>query len=120
MPYIGAMKQFIAILICMGALAQPALSQSAETGENPEAEDGLSLVEEGLQLFLRGLLEEMEPTFDDLRQFTEDMGPALEELREMLGDMSDYEAPEVLENGDIIIRRKTPPETPLKDGEVEI
>ncbi len=117
MAYIGPMKHFIAILICLGALAQPALSQSAETNET---EDGLSLVEEGLQLFLRGLLEEMEPTFDDLRQFTEDMGPALEELREMLGDMSDYEAPEVLENGDIIIRRKTPLEVPLKDGEVEI
>ena len=38
-----------------------------------------------------------------------------------VGDLSAYHAPEVLPNGDIIIRRKTPQETePLPEGEIEL
>ncbi|MEP2782984.1 MAG: hypothetical protein ABJO67_04845 [Pseudoruegeria sp.] len=108
------MKQILTLTLCASLLAFPVTADTTETEEGP------SLVEEGLQLFLRDLLEEMEPTFDDLREFTKEMGPALEELREKLGDMSDYHTPEVLDNGDIIIRRKTPLEVPLKEGEIEI
>ncbi len=38
----------------------------------------------------------------------EELGPALESLAEQLGDLNAYHPPEVLENGDIIIRRKAP------------
>ena len=34
--------------------------------------------------------------------------PRLRELRDAIGNLDDYEAPEMLPNGDIIIRRKTP------------
>ena len=36
----------------------------------------------------------------------DEMGPAMIELMDEVKDWSAYEAPEILENGDIIIRRK--------------
>ena len=64
--------------------------------------------------------QEMEPA---LRQFVEEMGPALRDLMDQVGDLSAYHPPEVLPNGDIIIRRKSPLElqdTPAPDGEIEL
>lgn len=47
--------------------------------------------------------------------------PWLAELAQMLGDVSGWHAPEVLENGDILIRRRQPVEpevAPPDDGPV--
>ncbi|MGC1503006.1 MAG: hypothetical protein WA782_02590 [Sulfitobacter sp.] len=97
-----------------------------------QAEDapGLSLMERGAQMFLEGILKKMEPAIEDLqglademapalRQFADEMGPKLSELLSEVEDWSVYLPPEVLPNGDIIIRRKlehpmTPPETPAE------
>lgn len=70
--------------------------------------EGLSLLEEGTRLFLRGLMAEIEP--------------ALDELRQGLMALDGYHAPEILPNGDIIIRRKTPEEMERqkKADEIEI
>ena len=68
--------------------------------------EGLSLLEEGTRLFLKGLMAEMEP--------------ALDELRQGLMALDGYHAPEILPNGDIIIRRKRMPETPEGPGPDEI
>ncbi len=84
-----------------------------------EAEDGSSLMERGARLFLEGLLREMEPAIEELqgladeaepalRQFAERMGPALAGILGRIDDLSNYELPEMLPNGDIIIRRKVP------------
>ena len=101
-------------------------------GASAEEEDGsgLSLMERGAQLFMEGILKEMEPAIDGfsdlaeqmepaLRNFAQEMGPRLTELLEQVEDWSAYEAPEVLPNGDIIIRRKpdhpmVPPDTPTE------
>ena len=48
-------------------------------------------------------------TRDTLKGFLDLMGPELDRLGEAITDWSAYHPPEVLENGDIIIRRKTPP-----------
>ena len=86
--------------------------------------DGPSLMERGAQMFLEGLMKEVEPRLDDLqglaeefgpamRGFFAEMGPALGELMREVEDWSAYHPPEMLPNGDIIIRRKEPePETP--------
>lgn len=86
-------------------------------------------MERGAQLFFEGLMQEMEPAIEEfqgltddfapaLRDFATKMGPKLTELMDEIEDWSVYEAPEVLDNGDIIIRRKPdapdiPPVTPV-------
>lgn len=80
-------------------------------------ESGSSLMERGAKLFLEGILKEVEPTVKDLqgmidemepalKEFVERMGPALETLLEAVEDFSAYHPPEVLPNGDIILRKK--------------
>ncbi|GHA54372.1 hypothetical protein GCM10008927_20220 [Amylibacter ulvae] len=41
-----------------------------------------------------------------LEDMIEEFAPSLEALRDQIGDLNYYETPEVLPNGDIIIRRK--------------
>jgi len=113
------MKQFIAITALIITTGLPLAAQEVE---NSETEDGLSLMEQGAKLLLRGLLEEMEPAIEDLKGMGEEMsdkmaewgaqmGPALADLMTRIDDMRNYDAPEILPNGDIIIRRK--PDAPV-------
>ncbi|MFK7744597.1 MAG: hypothetical protein AB8B47_06060 [Roseobacter sp.] len=92
----------LAMLIFVCALAAPVAH--AQDDEAP------SLMERGAQQFLEGLLQEMEPAFEGMRGFMDEMGPALVDLMDEIKDWSLYAPPEVLENGDIIIRRKPKPE----------
>lgn len=89
-----------------------------------EEDRGLTLMERGTQMFLDGILKEMEPAIDDFAALAEQMGPALQNFANEMGprlgalmeeveDWSVYEAPEILPNGDIIIRRK--PDQPKED-----
>lgn len=69
------------------------------------------------------LLERFSTDSEDMmQQFIDEMGPALTELQDTISDWSNYAAPEVLPNGDIIIRRKpdAAPEKPLPKGTKEI
>lgn len=116
------MKRAVTALVLVLNLAAPAAVA--------EEEQGLSLMERGAQMFLEGILKEMEPAIDEfsglademgpaLRQFAQEMGPKLTELLSEIEDWSAYQPPEVLPNGDIIIRRKpdhplTPPDTPTE------
>jgi hypothetical protein len=100
------MKRLILpLLLCLSTA--PALAQE---------DDGFSLMDEGARLFLRGLMSELEPTLDDLEGFARDIEPGLRDLAEQMGpalaglmakidDLRHYEAPVVLDNGDILIRR---------------
>lgn len=63
-------------------------------------------MERGLDLFFQGLQSEMEPALRDLSGAMDELGPAVTELLEMVDDITNYEMPEMLDNGDIIIRRK--------------
>ena len=117
------MKRFSNALAILAVSAAPAFAQEAEA---PGAEEGFSLLEEGAKIILRSLIDEVEPALRDMQdefgQAMEEMGPLLRELSEMIGDIQNYEAPEKLPNGDIIIRRK-PPADPLEtgpNGEIEI
>ncbi|HSF90990.1 MAG TPA: hypothetical protein VLA51_02175 [Paracoccaceae bacterium] len=111
------MRQFVFALALL--LPAPLLAQDDDA-------TGPSLMERGAQLFLEGLMNEMGPAIEGMQDFVEQMGPALRDLMREVKDWSLYEAPEVLPNGDIIIRRK--PETPkpldepepLPDGQIEL
>jgi len=112
------MKHAITLIAMMSA-ATPAMAQD---------NDGLSLMERGVQLFFEGLLSEVEPAIDELQGLAEQfgpslqgfvtqMGPALGDLMDQVEDWSVYDAPEILPNGDIIIRRK-PDVAPLPETEI--
>ncbi|WP_323766179.1 hypothetical protein [Marinovum sp.] len=109
------MKSYLQATALAACLALPAAAQQAEE------EDSFNLMEEGARLFFRGLMDEMEPALRELegmareiepnlRSFVREMGPALRELMTEVEDWSAYHPPEILPNGDIIIRRKTPQE----------
>jgi len=117
------MKHIIYSVVLLGALAQPALAE----------EEGPSLMERGAQLFIEGFMREMEPALKDFQGMAEDMEPALRQFMTEIGpgfmdllgqieDLSAYHAPEILPNGDIIIRKKTPAEKAAEDsdGDIEI
>ncbi|NRB05424.1 MAG: hypothetical protein HRU30_19400 [Rhodobacteraceae bacterium] len=120
------MKQLFAFALLV-SLSLPAQAQEAD--ETPD-----SLMERGAQMLLEGLLQRMEPTLDDLQGFAEEVGPALDSFLAEMGpalsglldqveDWSRYHPPEILDNGDIIIRRKTPEETSPEaepEGSIEL
>jgi hypothetical protein len=121
-PRLSGMKHLALIAgLAMASLVVPLTARAEE-------DSGTSLMERGMQLFFEGLMQEIEPAWRDLqglanelepalRSFVEEMGPALEGLMADVKDWSAYHPPEVLPNGDIILRKKTPeeletPETP--------
>ncbi len=90
-------------------------------------------MERGAQLFFEGIKREMEPALDDLmalaedmepamREFVSEMGPAFVELLGQIEDLSAYHPPEILPNGDIILRKKTPEDVldPPHEGEIDL
>jgi hypothetical protein len=97
----------LAVILLGLAAAVPAAAQDDEPP---------SVMERGLRLFMDGLMQEMEPRLRDLEDLAEDARPFLDRLQAELGavveDLDAYEAPEILPNGDILIRRRTP----LPDG----
>lgn len=111
------MKPIIPITVA-ALLAAPL---QAQTPEPPAEDEGFSLMQRGAELFFEGILGEMGPAIEDFRAFAEmaephlrallsEMGPALMQVLDRIDDIANYEAPEILDNGDIIIRRK--PEAP--------
>ncbi|MEM6618040.1 MAG: hypothetical protein AAF631_01915 [Pseudomonadota bacterium] len=56
----------------------------------------------------------MEDWADEIGPRLEELGPLFDDLASKIGDMSAYHAPEVLENGDIIIRRKRAEDIPTE------
>lgn len=97
------MRHASTLALCLALLAPPAVAQEGGDGSATDMEEGFSLLEEGTKLLLRGLLSEMEP--------------ALRELEGALRELDAYHPPEVLPNGDIIIRRKTPLDVAPEAGE---
>ncbi len=93
------------LALCATLTVAPAFAQT----ERDDLREGMDLLSEGTKLLLRGLIGEIEP--------------ALRELEGALSDLNAYHRPEVLPNGDIIIRRKIPlqvePETG-EDGEIDL
>lgn len=82
------MSRFALILALVLAAPLPAVAQS----DREETQEGIDLLAEGA----RRLLE----------QLTDDLAPFMEQLEMQLEELQAYEAPEILPNGDILIRRK--------------
>ena len=119
------MRQITITVALALALALPAQAEESST------EQGFSLMEEGARLLFKGLIQEMEPAMREmeglteqlepaLRGFVQNMGPALGDILEQVEDFSKYHPPEVLPNGDIILRRKSSDEIEEPDGEIDL
>lgn len=109
------------VLAASLGLGAPAAAQDADTRE------GLDLLGDGARMILEGLMDDMRPMLEDMQPFLEqDVLPMLERMGELVDDLSAYELPERLPNGDIIIRRSPDAPTiedlpPHEDGgEVEL
>jgi len=118
------MKRILIPLALSAGLALPAYAQDMEAPK-----DGPSMIEDGARMFFEGLMQEARPALDDMRDlaerfgpqlrgFVNEMGPALADILKDVDDLSVYEAPEKLPNGDIIIRRKEPLDSPPERREL--
>ena len=119
------MKQIV-LAATLAFAAAPVAAQSTD------APQGRDLMEEGAKLLLRGLLNEAEPAIRELQDLAENVGPAMQMLREEMGpalaeimsridDIGNYQPPEILPNGDIVIRRDpAAPAYVSPDGELEL
>ncbi len=112
-----------AIATTMAVLMLAVVPAAGQTGDET-AEEGFSLLEEGARIIMRSMLDEVEPALKDLQfelgQVLGEMEPVLRDLANMIGDIRNYHAPEMLPNGDIIIRRKSPAELALPEPGEEI
>ncbi|SMH33864.1 hypothetical protein [Maritimibacter sp. HL-12] len=81
-----------------------ALADDDAPQPNPQVSEGAQMLSEGMRLLLRGLMDESEEGWS--------------KLTDWLGDLSQFQPPERLPNGDIIIRRK--PMAEPETGETDI
>lgn len=95
------MKLIYAALVSLSLVAPAA----AEEHKNDTYLDGLNEFAEGMRKLLEG--------------FASDLEPMMEDLAERLDGLRGYHPPEVLPNGDIIIRKKTPEEIEQEASEPE-
>lgn len=112
--------KYTSITFALALLASPV---QADEPMNKDIEEGSTLLEQGARLLLKGLISEMEPALKDMtegmEEFAFNVEPMMRDLARIMGDISNYHAPEILPNGDIIIRRKVPGEI-VPDGEIDI
>lgn len=92
----------IRIAALIFALALPVQAQDA-----PPAGDGLFSLMERL---LRDFMSEAEPQLREFERGLTEMEPELNELLDRMRDLTRYHPPEILPNGDILIRRRQPDE----------
>jgi hypothetical protein len=96
-------SRILAVFCALGLLAQPLTAAGTDEPEPPKQFDFEKFADAAREV---------------LDKLTEEVLPLLKELGEKVGEVSEYQAPEVLPNGDIIIRRKKPEETaPEDEGE---
>lgn len=120
------MTRLLPAILALALSVAPAAAQTAEDKAEPgDMDRGFSLLEEGTKLVLRGLMDRMEPALDDLSgelgTALRELEPALRRLAELIDDIRLYEMPEILPNGDILIRRRQPLGPPLPPGgEIEL
>lgn len=92
---------FALIFTAVVGLGHASFAQDA-----PKSDDGFSLMEEGAKLLFKGLMSEMEPAISGMSDALKDMEPAIKDLVALIDDFRNYEAPKILDNGDILIPRR--------------
>ena len=122
------MRRFSALILA-AALTAPILVAAqqwtppgADQDPGADTEPGGDLFERGLENFMQNMLKEAEPHLDKLGRGLGDtvnsLRPVLGDIGTLMDDVKNYQAPERLENGDILIRRRAdaPPPPPVGDA----
>lgn len=124
------LKKSLAVLTVSAALALPALAQEWQMPREGDApandapggiDEPLGDLESELDGAMNQLFNRLQPHLnalgDELANTMNDFAPALNEISGLIDDIGNYERPERLENGDIIIRRRAdaPPPPPLEE-----
>ncbi|EPX86607.1 hypothetical protein ruthe_01424 [Rubellimicrobium thermophilum DSM 16684] len=112
------MRPIAVLSLVLCTVAPPLPAQEAGEGEG-------SLIAQGAERLLRGLIEEIRPPMEEMagigaemlptfRLLAREMGPAFVEIIEQIDSIRNYEPPVLLPNGDIVLRRRpdAPPWTP--------
>lgn len=108
------LTQFLKPTLVAGLLALSSPAMAEETA--PKVEEGAEMMSRGFQMLMDGLAQEMAPLAEDMaEELAEQMQEGWAQLRQEMGDMTAYHPPEVLPNGDILIRRKSP-DLPAPEG----
>lgn len=115
-------RQIAALLVIL--TVSPAMSEEPDG----DVREGMSMIEQGMRMFFRGLTDEIEPHLDSMtdeleplmRGLAAEFEPIFQQLAEMMDELDAYHAPERMPNGDIILRRKVPLVPEKDDGEVEL
>lgn len=123
-PFLSALM--LTVLLTQGpAYAQqgyePPLAGPEDMPQDQDRDRGDPL-KDGLEGALQNLLRDVEPHMQaigrELEGAMSEFGPVFEDLSSLMDDIGNYQAPERLENGDILIRRRAdaPPPPPVGDA----
>lgn len=112
------------------AFVPPVAAQAPDGSADPRGRmaEGIELLGEGMRLLFEGMQEEATPLMQELLdQATPALGAARDGVGRLLegldaigiglADLAGYHAPVLLPNGDILIRRRLPPDHEPQDAE---
>lgn len=111
--YIALMRRYILPVLLATSLALPLQAQDRPV---PHGDDAPATpLFDFFERMLRGFMTEVEPQMRELERGFDALEPELQGFLERLRGMTQYHSPEVLPNGDILIRRReaesdTPPD----------
>ena len=119
----------VAVSLPLTVWGQPIITPEAPREQMPPAapatpeatpgDDPLDLIERGTGMIFNDFMRKVQPHLEGLARGVDEtvarFGPALKELGVLIDDIGNYEAPERLPNGDVILRRKAdaPPPPPI-------
>lgn len=123
MPILRAMTRILMTLTLIAGTAIGSAAQaqmwSPPPADPPASDDPDTPAGGGLEGLMQDLADRLAPHLEDLGQDMQgamaDLVPALRGIGAMIDDIRNYQAPERLENGDIILRRRpdAPPPPPM-------
>lgn len=88
----------------------------------PAPEDGPDMIERGIGSLFQDLMRDLGPHLgqigDGMSGALSDLAPLLQDLAVLVDDLGNYQMPQRLENGDIVIRRNegAPPPPPIGES----
>jgi hypothetical protein len=101
-----------AALALSGRFALPLSSEPYSPPQEAPQDKGALSLSEMFEQILRGFLSEAEPQLRELERGFSALEPEIQRFLDELRGMTQYHPPEILPNGDILIRRRatTPPQ----------